>query len=87
MISFICDVLSFIIHLFYSGAKDWKFNVSEADIRVAKKLCTIKKNAFGKNNASLELIKEIMKHKYFSLPKTPEEEVLLYRILLAKLKE
>ena len=32
----IYDFLSFVIPLFYSGAKDWKFNVSEADIRVAK---------------------------------------------------
>ena len=70
MISFICDVLSFIIPLFYSGAKDCKFNVSEADIRVAKKLCTIKKNAFGKNNASLELIEKIMK-QIFQSPKDP----------------
>ena len=70
MISFICDVLSFIIPLFYSGAKDWKFNVSEADIRVAKKLCTIKKNAFGKNNTSLELIEKIMK-QIFQSPKDP----------------
>ena len=70
MISFICDVLSFIIPLFYSGAKDWKFNVSEADIRVAKKLCTIKKNTFGKNNASLELIEKIMK-QIFQSPKDP----------------
>ena len=70
MISFICDVLSFIIPLFYSGAKDWKFNVSDADIRVAKKLCTIKKNAFGKNNASLELIEKIMK-QIFQSPKDP----------------
>ena len=87
MINIVCDVLSFIISLSCSGAKDWKFNVSEADIRVAKKLCTIKKNAFGKNNASLEIIKEIIKHKYFSLPKTSEKGVLLYRILLMKLKE
>ena len=40
--------LSFKIPRFYSGAKDWKFNVSEEDNRVAKKLCTISKNAFGK---------------------------------------
>ena len=40
--------LSFKIPLFYSGEKDWTFNVSEEDIRVTKKLCTISKNAFGK---------------------------------------
>ena len=73
----IYDFSSFVIPLFYSGAKDWKFNVSEADIRVAKKLCTISKNAFGKNNTSLDLIKEIMKLKTLNLPKTAEEGVLL----------
>ena len=72
----IYDFLSLVIPLFYLGAKDWKFNVSEADIRVAKKLCTVSKNAFGKNNASLDLIKEIMKLKTLNLPKTPEEGVL-----------
>ena len=71
--------LSFKIPLFYSGAKDWKFNVSEEDIRVSKKLCTISKNAFGKNNTSLDLIKEIMKLKNLDLAENPEERVLLYK--------
>ena len=72
-------LLSFKVPLFYSGAKDWKFNVSEEDIRVSKKLCTISKNAFGKNNTSLDLIKEIMKLKNLDLAENPEERVLLYK--------
>ena len=32
-----------------------------------------------KKNASLDLIKEIMKLKNLDLPKTPEEGVLLYK--------
>ena len=79
-------LLSFKIHLFYSGAKDWKFNVSETDIRVAKNLCTISKNAFGKNKASLDLIKEIMKLKNLDLPKTPEEGVLLYKNITSEIE-
>ena len=71
--------LSFKIPLFYSGAKDWKFNVSEEDIRVSKKLCTISKNAFGKNNTSLDLIKEIVKLKNLDLAENPEERVFLYK--------
>ena len=76
--------LSFKIPLFYSGEKDWTFNVSEEDIRVTKKLCTSSNNAFGKNNASLDLIKEIMKLK--NLPKTPEEGVLLYKNITSEIE-
>ena len=78
--------LSFKIPLFYSGAKDWKFNVSEEDIRVSKKLCTISKNAFGKNNASLDLIKEIMKLKNLDLAENPEERVLLYKNITSEIE-
>ena len=78
--------LSFKVPLFYSGAKDWKFNVSEEDIRVAKKLCTTSKNTFGKNNASLDLIKEIMKLKNLDLPETPEEGVLLYKNITSEIE-
>ena len=70
---------------FNSGGKDWKFSVSEADITLAKTLCTISKNAFGKNNASLNLIKEIMKLKYLDLPKTPEG-VLLYKNITSEIE-
>ena len=86
MIKCIYDFLSFKIPLFYSGEKDWTFNVSEEDIRVIKKLCTISKNAFGKNNASLDLIKEIMKLKNLNLPKTPEEGVLLYKNITSEIE-
>ena len=86
MINCIHDLLSFKILLFYSGGKDWKFSVSEADITLAKTLCTISKNAFGKKNASLSLIKEIMKLKYLDLPKTPEEGVLLYKNVTSEIE-
>ena len=79
-------LLSFKVPLFYSGAKDWKFNVSEEDIRVAKKLCTTSKNTFGKNNSSLDLIKEIMKLKNLDLPETPEEGVLLYKNITSEIE-
>ena len=78
--------LSFKIPLFCSGEKDWTFNVSEEDIRVTKKLCTISNNAFGKNNASLGLIKEIMELKNLDLPKTPEEGVLLYKNITSEIE-
>ena len=62
------------------------YSVSEEDNRVAKKLCTISKNAFGKNNASLDLIKEIMKLKNLDLPKTSEEGVLLYKNITSEIE-